>query len=436
MLVGRVLGAGLPLLGYVALGAVIDRWVFKRTVGSTPARQTLELLALRVLFPVAVALGVSSIDLAATDWGFVGALTCLHLFLPIPGALLWGCGCDGRDGFVTVTSVALLPSALIIGPPVLLGLYGDAVLSYSMMFILVQTVIGMTSLLVLYEWGSMAAKRDAAAAEAGAAAGDSRAAAEAAQAAAEQPLAERAPRQAVPVQLPIGASVELPGSPAHRAEGERRRSVQDSGTQTLDTSPLENTQPALSAQSSALLSLPCRIAAQRIAFAVLTSPVMVAILIGGFFAAVPTLRPPHSITQHCRPLSGAATALALMCVGSFALSTDRRKDSAVQGLAWLPLVGLLAMRHLVFPLAALGLASIFPGPALGKKVLVVCSSLPLSAACFVFASRYNIRPVHVAGVVAVGTVVCLLPSTLLWVWVAEQVFADTPLPSAAPTSAG
>jgi predicted permease len=71
-------------------------------------------------------------------------------------------------------------------------------------------------------------------------------------------------------------------------------------------------------------------------------------------------------------------------------------------------VSVLAIRHLVLPLVALGLALALRLDAAQATVLLAFSALPTASSCYVLASRMGYNGAYVAGLVTLSTLLGML----------------------------
>jgi malonate transporter len=67
-------------------------------------------------------------------------------------------------------------------------------------------------------------------------------------------------------------------------------------------------------------------------------------------------------------------------------------------------VSLLAIRHLIAPLLACGLARVFELDSTQTSVLLAFSALPTASSCYVLATRMGYNGAFVAGLVTLSTV--------------------------------
>ncbi|MDO9089132.1 MAG: AEC family transporter, partial [Burkholderiaceae bacterium] len=69
---------------------------------------------------------------------------------------------------------------------------------------------------------------------------------------------------------------------------------------------------------------------------------------------------------------------------------------------------LLAIRHLIAPLIAFGLARAFALPPTHAMVLLMFSALPTASSCYVLATRMGYDGSYVAGLVTLSTLMGML----------------------------
>jgi malonate transporter len=100
-------------------------------------------------------------------------------------------------------------------------------------------------------------------------------------------------------------------------------------------------------------------------------------------------------------IGGASLALGLMAAGAGMQlgALNRAKTLAV---------ALLAIRHFLLPLAALGLCYLFQLEPAQATVLLIFSALPTASSCYVLAARMGYDGGYVAGLVTVSTLLGML----------------------------
>lgn len=100
-------------------------------------------------------------------------------------------------------------------------------------------------------------------------------------------------------------------------------------------------------------------------------------------------------------IGGASLALGLMAAGA---GMQFGALSRAKALA----VALLAIRHLLLPLAALGFAHAFQLDPVQTTVLLAFSALPTASSCYVLAARMGYDGAYVAGLVTLSTLLGML----------------------------
>ena len=144
----------------------------------------------------------------------------------------------------------------------------------------------------------------------------------------------------------------------------------------------------------------------------LRNPLIIA-TVAGLLANLAGLQLPTPIAISLQRIAGAALPLGLMAVGAgLALGGLR----AAPGLA----AALLALRHAVLPLVAIGLALVFALPAEQRRIAVVFGALPTSAAAYVLAARLGGNASYVAGIVTLSTVLAMF-TLPLWLALAQSL---------------
>ena len=144
----------------------------------------------------------------------------------------------------------------------------------------------------------------------------------------------------------------------------------------------------------------------------LRNPLIIA-TVAGLLANLAGLQLPTPIAISLQRIGGAALPLGLMAVGAgLALGGLR----AAPGLA----AALLALRHAVLPLVAIGLALVFALPTEQRRIAVVFGALPTSAAAYVLAARLGGNASYVAGIVTLSTVLAMF-TLPLWLALAQSL---------------
>lgn len=120
---------------------------------------------------------------------------------------------------------------------------------------------------------------------------------------------------------------------------------------------------------------------------------------------------PAALTLHRIGL--AALPLGLMAVGA-GLRFGALKQGP--GLA----TALLAIRHAILPLVALGLAALLDLPPAQRAVLLMFAALPTASSCYVLAIRMGGNGAYVAGLVTLSTLLGML-SLPLWLTLLQRL---------------
>ena len=139
------------------------------------------------------------------------------------------------------------------------------------------------------------------------------------------------------------------------------------------------------------------------------NPLIISTL-AGLVANALGLTLPEAVATTLQRIGTAALPLGLMSVGA-GLAFGALKDSA--GLA----AALLAIRHVVLPIVALGVVAALALPADQRAIVVLFSALPTAASTYVLAVRMGGDGRFVAGLVTVSTLLGMV-SIPLWLSVA------------------
>lgn len=129
--------------------------------------------------------------------------------------------------------------------------------------------------------------------------------------------------------------------------------------------------------------------------ALLRNPLIIATATG-LLANVLGLRVPTWMDPTLNRIGAASLALGLMAAGA---GMQFAKLAQAKALA----VSVLAIRHLLLPLVAFGLARLFRLDAAQTTVLLAFSALPTASSCYVLASRMGYNGAYVAGLVTLST---------------------------------
>jgi predicted permease len=121
----------------------------------------------------------------------------------------------------------------------------------------------------------------------------------------------------------------------------------------------------------------------------------------GLAANLLGLRIPGWLEPALSRMGGASLALGLMAAGAGMQfgALGRAKSMAVI---------LLAIRHLVLPVAALGFARVFSLDPVQTTVLLAFSALPTAPSAYVLAARMGYDGAYVAGLVTLSTLLGML----------------------------
>lgn len=129
--------------------------------------------------------------------------------------------------------------------------------------------------------------------------------------------------------------------------------------------------------------------------ALLRNPLIIATATG-LLANLLGLRVPTWMDPTLNRIGAASLALGLMAAGA---GMQFSKLAQAKVLA----VSVLAIRHLLLPLVAFGLARLFRLDAAQTTVLLAFSALPTASSCYVLASRMGYNGAYVAGLVTLST---------------------------------
>ncbi|MEO6897495.1 MAG: AEC family transporter [Caldimonas sp.] len=132
--------------------------------------------------------------------------------------------------------------------------------------------------------------------------------------------------------------------------------------------------------------------------------------VAGLVANAVGLTLPDAVATTLQRIGSAALPLGLMAVGA-GLAFGALKDSA--GLA----VALLAIRHVVLPIVAIGIVAALALPADQRAIVVLFASLPTASSTYVLAVRMGGDGRFVAGLVTLSTLLGMV-SIPLWLTVA------------------
>jgi hypothetical protein len=134
--------------------------------------------------------------------------------------------------------------------------------------------------------------------------------------------------------------------------------------------------------------------------ALLRNPLIIATA-AGLVANFAGFRFPPWLEPTVARVGGASIPLGLMAAGAGMRIAHLAQQKALTA-------GLLAIRHLLLPLVATGLAWLFRLDAAQTTVLLAFSALPTASSCYVLASRMGYNGPYVAGLVTLSTLAGLL----------------------------
>ncbi|MBX3635335.1 MAG: AEC family transporter [Rubrivivax sp.] len=144
------------------------------------------------------------------------------------------------------------------------------------------------------------------------------------------------------------------------------------------------------------------------------NPLIIA-TVSGLAANLLGLRLPEIASTTLARVGGAALPLGLMAVGAGLQFGALREGPRLAA-------ALLAIRHAVLPLLALGLVMLLPLAAGQRTLLMAFAAMPTASSAYVLAVRMGGHGPYVAGLVTVSTLVGMvaLPAWLaLWGWLAR-----------------
>lgn len=130
--------------------------------------------------------------------------------------------------------------------------------------------------------------------------------------------------------------------------------------------------------------------------ALLRNPLIIATALG-LAANVAGLRVPPWLNPTLDRIGAASLALGLMAAGAGMQFASLAQAKALA-------VSVLAIRHLLLPLVAAGLAHALRLDTAQASVLLAFSALPTASSCYVLASRMGYNGAFVAGLVTLSTV--------------------------------
>jgi malonate transporter len=110
---------------------------------------------------------------------------------------------------------------------------------------------------------------------------------------------------------------------------------------------------------------------------------------------------PHWLEPSVTRIGAASLALGLMAAGAgMQLGALARAKTLA--------LSVLAIRHLILPLLAVGIARLFGLSAVETTVLLAFSALPTASSCYVLAARMGYDGAYVAGLVTLSTLLGML----------------------------
>lgn len=136
----------------------------------------------------------------------------------------------------------------------------------------------------------------------------------------------------------------------------------------------------------------------------LRNPLIIA-TVSGLIANLLGVRIPVWVEPTLSRIGAASLALGLMAAGA-GLHFSRLGQGKVLAVAT------LAIRHLLLPLIALGLAHAFGLTPVQTTILLAFSALPTASSCYVLAARMGYDGAYVAGLVTLSTILGVASLTL------------------------
>ena len=121
----------------------------------------------------------------------------------------------------------------------------------------------------------------------------------------------------------------------------------------------------------------------------------------GLVANLAGLRIPDWLEPSVSRIGGASLALGLMAAGA-GMQLGALNHAKLLGVA------LLAIKHLLMPLLALGLSQVFGLNPVQTTILLMFSALPTASSCYVLAARMGYDGPYVAALVTVSTLLGML----------------------------
>lgn len=130
------------------------------------------------------------------------------------------------------------------------------------------------------------------------------------------------------------------------------------------------------------------------------NPLIIASL-GGLAFNLLNIRLPELATTTLGRIGSAALPLGLMAVGA-GLRLGALRES------WPLAFGLLGVKHLAMPAAAIALALLWPLPPAQQALLVIFAAMPTAASCYVLAVRLGGNGPYVAALITASTGLAML----------------------------
>jgi predicted permease len=122
---------------------------------------------------------------------------------------------------------------------------------------------------------------------------------------------------------------------------------------------------------------------------------------GGLLANLAGLSIPNWLEPTVSRIGGASLTLGLMAAGA-GMQLSALNHAKLLGVA------VLAIRHLLMPVLALGLSHLFGLSSVQSTVLLMFAALPTASSCYVLAARMGYDGAYVAALVTVSTVLGML----------------------------
>lgn len=153
--------------------------------------------------------------------------------------------------------------------------------------------------------------------------------------------------------------------------------------------------------------------AKAFAGRMLTNPLIIGIL-SGLAARALGLTPPTAALRLIDSLANVAGPVAL-----FAMGLSLRKFGVSGNIK--PSLALVAVKLVLMPAVALGMALLFQLPPLTAKVAVATAALPAGVNSYLIAARFGLGQGLASNAMTIGTAFAVV-SAALWLAIAERVF--------------